>query len=220
MSLYFNFLSFSLISYFLIFLPSAHPRSDVIREIHSATNDGGGSWRDLVYCFDNHYVYGFNQKMDCSYIGVNVFRLYCASFDNSQSYSITSHDDSDGDWQTDVFCNNGDFMQSYYVSKSGCGEWFIACVNQLSLSDVKMKCITGSSYLSPGGGCSSDWTSPASCSTGEAICGYQTRFEDPWAGDDLRTTDSIFKCCCLIGYFLHTDPSNGQQAVVENNYLY
>ena len=107
------------ISYFLIFLLSVYPRSDVIREIHSVTNDNRGNWRDLVYCSDNHYVYGFNQKMQCNNIGVNVFQLYCASFDNSQSYPIISHDDGEGNWQADIFCNNGDFMQSYFVSKEG-----------------------------------------------------------------------------------------------------
>ena len=198
----FLFLTFTLISYFLIYLPTVCSRSDVVRQIQSSTGDSRGSWRDLVYCLDNHYVNGFNQKMECGSYGVNVFRLYCTSLDNSQSYSITSYDNSEGSWQADQYCTQGDFMQSYYVSKDGCSSWFLgACISDLSLSDVRMKCIASASYLSPGGGCNSNLTSSVSCSTGEAICGYQTRFENPWSGDDVRTTDSRFECCCLNGYF-------------------
>lgn len=209
----FIFHNFSFISIFLIFISSVCPRSDVIREITSSTGDTNGDWRDLVYCSDNHYVYGFNQKMDCDTLGVNVFRLYCASWDHSVSSTITSHDDDEGSWQTDKYCNQGDFMQSYYVGKNG---WNGG--NALSLSDVRMKCITDTSYLSPGGGCNSASTSPASCNTGEAICGYQTRFQDGsvWV-DDVRTTDSIFKCCCFKGYFLYTDPNTGQKTVLKQN---
>ena len=217
---YFIFLTFSLISYFLIYLHPVFSRSDVVREIQSSTGDTRGSWRNLVYCLDNHYVNGFNQRVDCNNYGVNVFILYCASLDNSQSYSIISYDDSGGSWQTNQYCNFGDFMQSYFVSKNGCTSWsnldffgISYCVKEISLSDVRMKCITGTNDLSPGGGCHNDWTGLASCTTGEAICGYQIRFED---GGGVRASDSIFKCCCLNGYFLYTDSSNGQKTVITH----
>ena len=203
-----SFLSFFfIISLFLCFFLSFSIRSDVIREISSATNDNHGDWRDLVFCPDDHYVYGFNQKMDCSDLGVNVFEIHCASLDHSQTSIIRSYDNSDGNWQTTQTCGANDFMNSYYVSKSGSGRFW----NALSLSDVRMKCISESTYRNAGGGCSSDWTTEISCLSGEAMCGYQIKFETPgFFLDDRRTTDSKFQCCLICkkadGWFVNSGP--------------
>jgi Vitelline membrane outer layer protein I (VOMI) len=191
-----------------LFLLKLSSRTDFIRQISSSSGDTRGSWKNLVYCPEDYYIYAFNQKVDCQSTGVNVLKVVCRSpfLDNTQKIEFISYDDPEGTWQTLKYCL-GDYMNSYFVSKDGYS------FNELSVSDVRMKCIDETTYNSPGGACNSDLTSPASCLSGEAMCGYQVRFMDPSLLDDLGVTDTLFMCCCLTGYFLYTNPINGGTSV-------
>ena len=79
--------------------------------------------------------------------------------------------------------------------------------NLLGMSDVRMKCTNGADYLSPGGGCSSDWSVPVFCNKGEVFCGYQIRYDDdsPFA-DNIAGSDLLFMCCLICkkydGFYL------------------
>ena len=147
--------------------------------------------------------------MECDYYGVVTFLLLCASLDHSTTSTIISIDNNSGSWKSPKTCGANDFMQSYHVSKDGQGY----LNNDLSLSGVSMQCILFSTDLDGGGDCNSNWTPIASCNPGEAICGYQLRYETHDSSifaDNVRTSNSLFKCCLICkktdGWFLDTGP--------------
>ena len=206
-----------IVFYFLLTssLPSSIPRLDFTREITSATGDTRGNWRTEKFCPDDNYVYGFNQKIDCSSYGSNIIQLVCGLQSYSQLYS---HDDSNGNWQNEAntYCSSGDFMKSYKVKKDGYYSAWIGS-NDLSISDVDIRCSSETTYRNPGGGCSSgSWTNPASCNEGEAICGYQIRFDEDTSlvsfvfQDNVGMSDTRFYCCLVCkktdGWFLDSGP--------------
>nr|XP_053652065.1 vitelline membrane outer layer protein 1 homolog [Cherax quadricarinatus] len=165
-----------------------------------------GNWGPAEYCEDGSFAMEFEVKFEPYSIlntdetAVNAVKLYCSTLELHPTGYILSSEGEKGEWQGMRVCENGFLtgMRAKVLAPRG------VALDDVAVQDVMMECDYGDTVIIgvdshariPDG----DWSTWARCPNGSAICGLETRLEDPnLVVDDTGITDISMYCCSLDG---------------------
>lgn len=206
---------------------SFNPIKDGWIHAHVDSGNTRGEWREEFICPPNTYANGFKLLVDTSitHLGddtaLNNIQLLCAAgektsdseldektseldektseLDEKTSYLGKSDAPAWAEWGDLVACPENEFLVSYAIRvepDQGSGDDTAAndvrfgCSGSEDSSDIPLESYNGEIW--------GEWSKPASCPQGEAICGFQARIESQQVdGDNTALNDLKFKCCTL-----------------------
>jgi hypothetical protein len=190
----------------LLVCPSNESRSDQVGPEITATGEGSEvDWKELVFCNSGTFVIGYRQRVEDSDpiddTALNSIEMSCADYDGNDINVINSHGGFWGDWYEYKNCPNlpseKNFMSGYKILKGP---------ESTGAHGMKGRCLSVEEIEAPGQFTKEpgNWGSWGVCSSGTAVCGFQTKMEDQqgtriWQNDSALNHIRIV-CCRMCDY--------------------
>eukprot|EP00918_Siedleckia_nematoides_P082454 GHVU01180678.1.p1 GENE.GHVU01180678.1~~GHVU01180678.1.p1 ORF type:complete len:547 (-),score=38.07 GHVU01180678.1:92-1732(-) len=151
-----------------------------------------GTWRAWAMCPVGHFVIGFQERVEESYLGdnsaLNAVRMLC-----SDQSTISSYDGLWGSWTPFKQCGSGSYFDGYKIGIQGdqgggddtaANAVVMYCGNE-AVSRDPLRVFEGTYFRQK-----------RACAQGYQICGFRIRFEsDQGEGDDSAMNGIEVQCC-------------------------
>ena len=154
-----------------------------------------GNWGSWEYC-DGGYAVSFSQKVEGKQGGDDDTALNGICLKCNNGREICSRVGGWGSWASSAQCSAGFTGADFKVEgKQGGGD-------DTAANALELVCASGGSRFVSNNGVWGSWEGYKYCSTGQRICGIQTRVEPAQGGDDDEDDTALngvdLRCCGKI----------------------